>query len=83
MLLAGQLEFFRAFGPGLALTVLVTLAIALTFIPATLAILGRSLFWPSLPVQGKPSAAQVERAGDASSSGEVSPGSRRPSRSPS
>ena len=47
-LLAGRLEFFRAFGPGMALTVLVGLAVSITLVPALLAIVGRGLFWPSL-----------------------------------
>jgi putative drug exporter of the RND superfamily len=46
-LLAGRLEFFRAFGPGMALTVLVGLAVSITLVPALLAIGGRTLFWPS------------------------------------
>lgn len=50
-LVAGRLPVFRAFGPGLALTVLICLAVALTFIPAALAILGRWAFWPSLRPQ--------------------------------
>jgi RND superfamily putative drug exporter len=45
-LMAGELEFFRAFGPGMALTVLVSLAVAITLIPALMAILGRHIFWP-------------------------------------
>jgi RND superfamily putative drug exporter len=45
-LVAGELEFFRAFGPGMALTVLVSLAVAITLVPALLAILGRRAFWP-------------------------------------
>jgi RND superfamily putative drug exporter len=45
-LVAGTLPVFRAFGPGLALTVLVSLAVSLTFFPAALAILGRYFFWP-------------------------------------
>jgi RND superfamily putative drug exporter len=48
-LLAGRLEFFRAFGPGMALTVLVGLAVSVTLVPALLAIGGRRTFWPSLP----------------------------------
>lgn len=48
-LLAGTLEFFRAFGPGLALTALVGLAVSVTLVPALLAIFGRLLFWPSRP----------------------------------
>ncbi len=46
-LLAGSLDFFRAFGPGLAMTVLVSLAVSITLVPALLAILGRALLWPS------------------------------------
>ncbi len=45
-LMAGQLEFFRAFGPGMALTVLVSLAVAITLVPALMAILGERTFWP-------------------------------------
>jgi putative drug exporter of the RND superfamily len=47
-LLAGQLEFFRAFGPGMALTVLVGLAVSVTLVPALLGMFGRALFWPSV-----------------------------------
>lgn len=45
-LLAGRLEFFRAIGPGMALTALVGLAVSLTLIPALMAIFGRWLLWP-------------------------------------
>lgn len=48
-LLAGKLEFFRAFGPGMALTVIVSLAVSLTLVPALMAIGGRAIFRPSLP----------------------------------
>jgi putative drug exporter of the RND superfamily len=47
-LVVGELEFFRAFGPALALTAAVSLAVSITFVPASLALLGRVLFWPSL-----------------------------------
>ena len=46
-LLAGTLGFLRAFGPGMAITVLIGLAVAITLIPALLAIFGRLLFWPT------------------------------------
>jgi len=46
--LVGQVGFIRAFGPGLALTALIGLVVAITFIPAVLALLGRFAFWPSL-----------------------------------
>ncbi len=41
--------FLRAFGPGLALAVLIGMAVAMTFVPASLALLGRRLFWPHRP----------------------------------
>ena len=37
---------FRTFGPGMALTVLIGLVVAITFVPACLAILGSAVFWP-------------------------------------
>lgn len=46
-LLVGQVEFLRAFGPGLALTALVCVVVAVTLVPGLLALLGRSLYWPS------------------------------------
>jgi RND superfamily putative drug exporter len=39
----------RAFGPAMALTVLVTLAVSVTLVPALMAILGGRLLWPSRP----------------------------------
>jgi RND superfamily putative drug exporter len=45
-LLAARLGFLRAFGPGLALTVLIALLVTITLMPALLAIFGRALFWP-------------------------------------
>jgi RND superfamily putative drug exporter len=54
-LVVGELEFFRAFGPALALTAGISLAVSITFVPATLALLGRMAFWPSLhPLDEKP-----------------------------
>ena len=46
-LLVAKLGFLRAFGPALAITVLIGLAVALTLVPAMLAVLGRRLLWPS------------------------------------
>jgi RND superfamily putative drug exporter len=48
-LLAAESEFFRAFGPAMALAVLVGLVVSVTFVPAALAILGPVVFWPSDP----------------------------------
>jgi putative drug exporter of the RND superfamily len=47
-LLVGELEFFRAFGPALAITAAVSLVVAVTLVPAVLAIFGRFLFWPGV-----------------------------------
>jgi RND superfamily putative drug exporter len=47
-LVAGHLAVFRSFGPGMALTVLVAIAVSLTFIPAVVGVLGPLIFWPSL-----------------------------------
>ena len=53
-LLVARVGAFRAFGPGMALTIVLSLAVAVTFVPASLAILGRSVFWPSLRRQVAP-----------------------------
>ena len=42
-LVVGELDFFRAFGPGLAITALIAVAVCLTFIPACLALFGGRL----------------------------------------
>jgi RND superfamily putative drug exporter len=43
--LAG-VSFLSAFGPAMAIAVLVGAAVALTFVPACLAVFGSALFWP-------------------------------------
>ncbi|WP_324277672.1 MMPL family transporter [Blastococcus brunescens] len=43
-LLVADFELFRAFGPALALTVVVGMLVSLTLVPALMAILGRRLF---------------------------------------
>jgi putative drug exporter of the RND superfamily len=50
-LLVGELEFFRAFGPALAITAAVSLVVAVTLVPALLALFGRLLFWPGVRKQ--------------------------------
>ncbi|MDQ4138370.1 MAG: MMPL family transporter, partial [Actinomycetota bacterium] len=40
---------FRTFGPGMALTILIGLVVAVTFVPACLAIFGSAVFWPHKP----------------------------------
>jgi len=39
--------FFRALGPALVFTVLMGLVVAVTLVPALMAVLGRFVFWPS------------------------------------
>ena len=51
-----QLSFFRAVGPGLAVSVLVALVAAITLVPAAMAVFGRVLYWPSLPAAVDPPA---------------------------
>ncbi|TQN41216.1 RND superfamily putative drug exporter [Blastococcus colisei] len=46
-LLVAEFDLFRAFGPALALTVVVGVVVSLTFVPAVLAVLGPRLFFPS------------------------------------
>ncbi len=45
-LLVGDVNFFRAFAPALALTAVVGVVVSVTLLPALLAILGRGAFWP-------------------------------------
>jgi RND superfamily putative drug exporter len=55
-LMVAHLGFLRAFGPGLAVAVLVAMALAATLVPAALGLFGRLLFWPRADV---PAARQV------------------------
>ena len=61
-LVIGNLGFFRAFGPGMAVTVLVTLAVTVTLVPALIAIFGRALFWPGLRESGPREPSRLRRA---------------------
>ncbi len=61
-LMAANFSLFKAFGPGMALTVLVGLVVSLTLVPALMAILGHRLFLPwrnvERPTVGRPRAAR-------------------------
>jgi len=46
VLVVAELGFYRAFGPGTALSVLIALAVVTTFVPALLAVLGDKVLWP-------------------------------------
>lgn len=45
---------FRGFGPGLALTVVLGVVVAITLVPALLAVVGRYAFWPRDPAAEAP-----------------------------
>ena len=59
-LIVAELGLFETFGPGLAAAVLLALAVAVTFVPAALAILGDRVFWPRRPGRDVP----AERAAE-------------------
>ncbi len=48
-LVVAKLGFYQAFGPGTAMAVLLGLLVAITLIPALLAVGGRAMFWPRTP----------------------------------
>lgn len=45
-LAVARLGFLQAFGPGIAMTVLIALVVTVTLVPALLAVSGGRLFWP-------------------------------------
>jgi len=49
-LLVARLGFMRALGPGMALAVVIGLVVAVTLVPALLAVFGRLVFWPRVPI---------------------------------
>ncbi|HXS33883.1 MAG TPA: MMPL family transporter [Solirubrobacterales bacterium] len=46
-LLLSGVRFLGAFGPSMAVAVIVSALVAMTFVPAALAVFGRALLWPS------------------------------------
>jgi putative drug exporter of the RND superfamily len=76
-LMVARQPFFRDFGPGLALSVVIGLVVSVTLVPALLAVLGRLVFWPrhlrapsraEPPSAARPSAAQGDAAAGAPTS---------------
>ncbi len=59
-LLISGMSFLAAFGPAMAVAVVVAAAVAMTLVPAVLAIFGRVLLWPR-----QPSVQSADRAGGA------------------
>jgi RND superfamily putative drug exporter len=64
-LYVASLRFIRAFGPALALTVLVALIVSITFLPAVLGIFGRFVYWP----RWRAPSSSATREGPATTSG--------------
>jgi RND superfamily putative drug exporter len=50
-LMTASIGLFRSLGPSLALTVLVGLGVGISFVPAAIALFGRALFWPRMPMR--------------------------------
>src|SRR3954471_12259313 len=61
-LVAGKLDFFRAFGPGLALTTLISMVVAITLVPALIAIFGARLFGRRVREEGAAAAREARAA---------------------
>ncbi len=57
-----QVSFFHALGPGLAVTVVAVLVVALALVPSSLALFGRWLFWPNMPRPATPGGREEARA---------------------
>ncbi len=63
-LLAAEAGTYRALGPGLALAVLIGLAVTVTFVPAMIGVFGGALFWPSLQPSRRQARGMQARAAD-------------------
>lgn len=68
-LVVAESAFFRALGPALVFTVLVGLLVAITLVPALMAVLGRAVFWPHPPA----TPAEAEARADAEPADTASP----------
>jgi RND superfamily putative drug exporter len=51
-LVGANLDFFHAVGPGMAVAVVISGLVSVSFVPALVGVLGRAAFWPSLPQRG-------------------------------
>ncbi|MGH9102843.1 MAG: MMPL family transporter [Acidimicrobiales bacterium] len=61
-LTVARLSLFRQLGPGMAITVVVTVIAAVTLLPALMALLGRWMYWPSRPGGDRPAVRRWRRA---------------------
>jgi RND superfamily putative drug exporter len=62
-LVVASIGYLRAFGPGLAIAVLVAMVVAALFVPAALAVGGRWIFWPRMSAVPAPAATEEGRPG--------------------
>ncbi len=63
-LIGANLDFFHAVGPGMAVAVIISGLVSISFVPALVGVLGRLTFWPHLPRRpANPSTREVERGG--------------------
>jgi putative drug exporter of the RND superfamily len=62
-LLISGVRFLSAFGPGMAVAVVIGGAVAVTFVPAALAVFGRLLLWPQTPEKAAGARQQDVEAG--------------------
>ncbi|MGH2975786.1 MAG: MMPL family transporter [Solirubrobacterales bacterium] len=65
-LLLSGVRFLSAFGPSMAVAVIVSALVAMTLVPAALAIFGRALLWPRGLGQDSPEGSNEQRDDDAS-----------------
>jgi len=63
-LVGADLDFFHAVGPGMAVAVIISGLVSISFVPALVGVLGRVAFWPNLPRRRRsPAGPAVERGG--------------------
>lgn len=63
VLIVAESALFRGFGPGMALTVLIGLLVAVTLVPAVMALLGERSLWPGIPRTSGDAPRKVRGAG--------------------
>jgi RND superfamily putative drug exporter len=63
-LLLSGVRFLSAFGPSMAVAVIVSALVAMTLVPAALAIFGRALLWPRAPAEQSSGEADPKKGTD-------------------
>jgi RND superfamily putative drug exporter len=62
-LVGADLDFFHAVGPGMAVAVVISGLVSVSFVPALVGVLGRAAFWPSLPRRNETELARRDSGG--------------------